>query len=299
MKVALYNQHITDTSKEYIVELFRQLEHYNVDTHIEEDFYKSLQQKIKLTKTYQTFNHHSQIDESFDVMLTIGGDGTILRAITYVRNTNIPFLGINTGRLGFLATAPKDEIKATLQLLIDKKYHIKERSLLSVHTEPPTKNLKDMNFALNEISVSRKTSTSMITVETYLDNEFLTSYWADGLIVATPTGSTGYSLSCGGPVITPQANNFVLTPIAPHNLNARPLVIPDNTKITLQANGRGNESFLSLDSRIFTIHNDTIIHLKKADFTLKMVQINKQTFLKTLREKLLWGEDTRNTKKPN
>ncbi len=299
MKIALYNQHITELSKTYIIELFQQLEHHNVETHIEEEFYIEIQQKIGLKKAYKTFNHHSQIDESFDIMLTIGGDGTILRAITYVRNTNIPFLGINTGRLGFLATAPKDEIKATIQLLIDKNYHIKERSLLRVHTEPPTEGLKKMNFALNEISVSRKTSTSMITVETYLDDEFLTSYWADGLIVATPTGSTGYSLSCGGPVITPQANNFVLTPIAPHNLNARPLVIPDNTKITLRANGRENESFLSLDSRIFTIHNDTTIHLRKADFTLKMIQINKQTFIKTLREKLLWGEDTRNTKTSN
>ena len=299
MKIALYNQHITEASKKYIVELFRQLEHHEVDTHIEEEFYHNLQREIGLTKEYQTFNHHNQIDESFDIMLTIGGDGTILRAITYIRNTNIPFLGINTGRLGFLATAPKHEIETILQLLIDKKYHIIERSLLSVHTEPTTEDLKKMNFALNEISVSRKTSTSMITVETYLDNEFLTSYWADGLIVATPTGSTGYSLSCGGPVITPQVNSFVLTPIAPHNLNARPLVIPDNTKITLQANGRENESFLSLDSRTFTIHNDTVIHIKKADFTLKMIQINDQTFIKTLREKLLWGEDTRNTKKPN
>jgi len=299
MKIALYNQHITETSKQYIVELFRQLERFNIETFVEEKFHQALHQEIGLTKTYKTFNHHSQIDASFDVMLTIGGDGTILRAITYIRSTNIPFLGINTGRLGFLATAPKDEIEATLQLLIQKKYHIKERSLLSVYTNPPTEDLKNMNFALNEISVSRKTSTSMITVETYLDDEFLTSYWADGLIVATPTGSTGYSLSCGGPVITPQAHNFVLTPIAPHNLNARPLIIPDNTKITLQANGRENESFLSLDSRIFTIHNDTTIHLEKADFTLKMIQINKQTFIKTLREKLLWGEDTRNKKTAN
>ena len=299
MKIALYNQHITEASKSYITELFHQIELLSIEAFIEEDFYASLQQQIGLKKEYQTFNHHSQLDASFDAMLTIGGDGTILRAITYVRNTNIPFLGINTGRLGFLATALKDQIEATLKLLITKNYHIKERSLLCVSTEPPTEGLKKMNFALNEISVSRKTSTSMITVETYLDGEFLTSYWADGLIVATPTGSTGYSLSCGGPVITPQAHNFVLTPIAPHNLNARPLVIPDNTKITLQANGRENESFLSLDSRIFTIHNDTIIHLKKADFTLKMIQINEQTFIKTLREKLLWGEDTRNTKSPN
>jgi len=299
MKIALYNQHITEASKSYIIELFHQIETLSIEAFIEENFYISLQEEIGLEKEYKTFNHHSQLDASFDAMLTIGGDGTILRAITYVRDTNIPFLGINTGRLGFLATALKDEIAATLKLLIQKKYYIKERSLLSVSTTPPTKYLKDMNFALNEISVSRKTSTSMITVETYLDDEFLTSYWADGLIVATPTGSTGYSLSCGGPVITPQANNFVLTPIAPHNLNARPLVIPDNTEITLQANGRENESFLSLDSRISTIHNDTIIHIKKADFTLKMIQINKQTFIKTLREKLLWGEDTRNTKSPN
>ena len=227
-------------------------------------------------------------------MFTIGGDGTILRAVTFVRNSNIPIVGINTGRLGFLATIQKDEISIAIELLLKQQFVVKERSLLSVTTSPKIESLASLNFALNEVSVSRKNTASMITIETYLDHEYLTSYWADGLIIATPTGSTGYSLSCGGPIITPHAKNFVITPIAPHNLNARPLVIPDETNVTFKVSGREDKFFLSLDSRITTINSTTEVHVEKSNFNLKMVQINEQTFIKTLREKLLWGQDTRN-----
>ena len=196
--------------------------------------------------------------------------------------------------MGFLATVQKEEISNAIDLLLKNKYLVKERSLLSVKTSPKIDSLASLNFALNEVSVSRKNTASMITIETYLDNEFLTSYWADGLIIATPTGSTGYSLSCGGPVITPQAKSFALTPIAPHNLNARPLVIPDETVIKFTVSGREDKFFLSLDSRITTINSNTEVFVEKANFKLKMIQINQQTFIKTLREKLLWGQDTRN-----
>ena len=227
-------------------------------------------------------------------MLTVGGDGTILRAVTFIRNSDIPIVGINTGRLGFLATVQKDGIKYAIGQLLKQNYKIKERTLLSVTTSPKIKSLKSLNFALNEVSVSRKNTASMITIETLIDDEYLTSYWSDGLIISTPTGSTGYSLSCGGPIITPQAKSFALTPIAPHNLNARPIVIPDDTIIKLKISGRENEFFLSLDSRITSINCNTEIFVQKANFNLKMVQINDQTFIKTLREKLLWGQDTRN-----
>ena len=171
---------------------------------------------------------------------------------------------------------------------------LKERSLLSVSTSPEVESLSSLNFALNEVSVNRKNTASMITIKTLIDDEYLTSYWSDGLIISTPTGSTGYSLSCGGPIITPQAKSFALTPIAPHNLSARPLVIPDDTKITFTVSGREEKFFLSLDSRITTISNNTEIAVEKADFNLKMVQFNEETFIKTLRKKLLWGQDTRN-----
>jgi NAD+ kinase len=227
-------------------------------------------------------------------MFTIGGDGTILRAVTFIRNSKIPIIGINTGRLGFLATIQKDQIALAVEKLLNKEYLVKKHSLLSVTTAPEIESLSSLNFALNEVTVSRKNTASMITIETCLNDEFLTSYWADGLIIATPTGSTGYSLSCGGPIITPQAKSFVLTPIAPHNLNARPLVIPDDMVIEFKVSGREDEYFLSLDSRITTIQKGTLISIKKSNFNLKMVEINQQTFIKTLREKLLWGQDTRN-----
>lgn len=260
---------------------------------IENNFYNDFKDSIHI-ENIDTFSSYNDLDSSFDFMITVGGDGTILRAVTYIRNSNIPIVGINTGRLGFLATVKKEEIALAIELLLKKEYLVKKRTLLSISTDKENESLSELNFALNEVSVSRKNTASMITIETYLDNEYLTSYWADGLIIATPTGSTGYSLSCGGPIITPQAKSFVLTPIAPHNLNARPLVIPDETNITFTVTGREEKFFLSLDSRIVTIKSGAKISVVKADFSLNMIELNQQTFIKTLREKLLWGQDTRN-----
>lgn len=293
MKVAVYGQYYKPEDEVYVRELFAIFEKKNIEFTIEENYFLGFKDSIQLNKP-QTYSSHTELNESFDFMFTVGGDGTILRAVTFIRNSNIPIIGINTGRLGFLATIQKEEIATAIELISNNDFLIKKRSLLSVETFPEVENLKSLNFALNEVSVSRKNTASMITVETYLDNEYLTSYWADGLIIATPTGSTGYSLSCGGPIITPEAKSFVLTPIAPHNLNARPLVIPDETKINFIVSGREDKFFLSLDSRIVTIKSGTKISVNKADFNLKMVEINQQTFIKTLREKLLWGQDTRN-----
>jgi NAD+ kinase len=227
-------------------------------------------------------------------MISIGGDGTILRAATLVRDSGIPILGVNAGRLGFLAMVQKDEIAEFLQLIIEKKYTISERNLISLTGTPDIPEISDINFAMNEISVSRKDTTSMITIETYLNDEFLNSYWADGLIISTPTGSTGYSLSCGGPILTPNVSSLVITPIAPHNLNARPLVIPDDTIIRLKITGREEHYLVSLDSRIASVKNESVLTIQKTPFKIKMVEIHEETFLKTLRKKLLWGEDKRN-----
>ena len=228
------------------------------------------------------------------MLISIGGDGTILKASTLVRDSGIPILGINAGRLGFLATVKKENIAEFMQLIIEKKYTISKRSLLNLSCIPDNLAIQDINFAMNEITVNRKDNTSMITVETYLNNEYLNSYWADGLIIATPTGSTGYSMSCGGPILTPDVKSLVITPIAPHNLNARPLVIPDETEIRLKVSGREEHYLVSLDSRVISVKNETILVIKKTPFQINMVEISKETFLKTLRTKLYWGEDRRN-----
>ena len=293
MKIAIYGQYYKEEDEKYVEELFNTLKKHFIEFVIEENYYLGLKKHHKI-KVFKTFSSYKELNNSFDFMFTIGGDGTILRAATFIRNSNIPIVGINTGRLGFLATVQKDEITNAIELLLKGKFLVKERSLLNVTTTPIIEGLASLNFALNEVSVSRKNTASMITIETYLDDEYLTSYWADGLIIATPTGSTGYSLSNGGPIITPQAKSFVLTPIAPHNLNARPLVIPDETVVKFKVSGREDKFFLSLDSRITTINSTTEVSVKKSDFNLKMVQINQQTFIKTLREKLLWGQDIRN-----
>jgi len=205
------------------------------------------------SKEYKTFSSYTQLNSSFDMLISIGGDGTILRAATLVRKSGIPILGINAGRLGFLASVQKENIASFLQFVIDRKYTISSRTLLSLTCSPENSDFKDINFAMNEITVSRKDTTSMITIETYLDKEYLNSYWADGLIISTPTGSTGYSMSCGGPILTPEVKSFVITPIAPHNLNARPLVIPDKTEIRLKVSGREEHYLVSLDSRIASV----------------------------------------------
>lgn len=292
MKVAVYAQNYNKESTQQAFEILLEVLLENkAGVFVEHHFLSEQNDAIQNSSAIRKFE---SLDGSFDLLISIGGDGTILRAITYVRDLDIPIVGINTGRLGFLATIQTDEIKTSLSKILKGEYRISERSLLSVSTSPTNENIENTNFALNEIAISRKNTTSMITVNTQLNDEYLTSYWADGLILSTPTGSTGYSLSCGGPVIMPEANNFALTPIAPHNLSARPLIIPDNTKVTFRVDGREDQFLMSLDSRIITLSNSTIVTVKKADFVIKMVERFDQTFLDTLRKKLLWGEDRRN-----
>ena len=294
MKVAIYGQYYQNSTEPIIRDIFVFFNENNVEMVIEESFLKLLYEKQLIKKEYNTFQSHTELDASFDIMISIGGDGTILRAATLVRDSGIPILGINAGRLGFLAMVQKDEIAEFLQLIIEKKYTISERTLISLTGKPDIPEISDINFAMNEISVSRKDTTSMITIETYLNDEFLNSYWADGLIISTPTGSTGYSLSCGGPILTPNVSSLVITPIAPHNLNARPLVIPDDTVIRLKVTGREEHYLVSLDSRIASVKNESELTIRKTPFKIKMVEIHEETFLKTLRNKLLWGEDKRN-----
>ncbi|ALJ06018.1 NAD kinase [Pseudalgibacter alginicilyticus] len=294
MKVAVFGRFYNETTTISVERLFSYLLKKNADAYIETEFFNLIKSNSPNLDDYTSFKTFDTLDTSFDFLVSIGGDGTILRAIVFVKDLGIPIIGINTGRLGFLATIQINQIESAIQNIIDGKYKISERSLLSVETEPENKDISGLNFALNEVAISRKNTTSMITVETYLDDEYLTSYWSDGLIVSTPTGSTGYSLSCGGPVITPSTNSFVLAPIAPHNLSARPLIIPDSTEIHLKVAGREDHHLVSLDSRITTLDNGTLIKIKKADFKIKMIDLLNESFLDTLRKKLLWGEDKRN-----
>ncbi|WP_196891125.1 NAD kinase [Aureivirga marina] len=294
MKVAIYGQKYKDETKPYISKLLKHFKKRGVKVIFEFHFYYELKKHLQEEECFDTFLNYDDLPSDTDFFITIGGDGTILRAITYVRNSDIPIIGINTGRLGFLSTIQKDEIKNAIDQLLSNEYKIIERSVLSLKLIPEVLDSEDFQYAINEITVSRKNTTSMITVNTYLDDEYLTSYWADGLIIATPTGSTSYSMSCGGPILMPQAKNIVLTPIAPHNLNTRPLIIPNDTKIKLTVNGHENLFLISLDSRVTTINNQTEIYIEKAPFTIKTIEMEGQSFFKTLRSKLLWGEDTRN-----
>jgi NAD+ kinase len=294
MKVAIYGQYYQNSTEPIIKDIFVFFNRNSVEMVIESEFLAMLYDKKIIEKQYQTFSSHTELDSSFDMLISIGGDGTMLRAATLVRDSGIPLLGVNAGRLGFLASVQKENIANFLQLVIEKKYTISPRSLLSLQCIPENEDIQELNFALNEISVSRKDTTSMITIETDLNDEYLNSYWADGLIIATPTGSTGYSLSCGGPILTPDVSSFVITPIAPHNLNARPLVIPDSTEIRLRVSGREDFYLVSLDSRIASVRNESILIIKKTPYKINMVEIMGETFLKTLRNKLLWGEDKRN-----
>ena len=294
MKVAIFGQYYQNDTRPIIRDIFVFFNANNVEMVIEEHFLKILYEQEIVKKKYKTFNNHKCLDASFDILVSIGGDGTILRAATYVRNSGVPIIGINAGRLGFLAKVQKENIETFLQLVIEKKYTISKRTLLSLSCSPENEQINELNFAMNEVTVSRKDTTSMITIETYLNDEYLNSYWADGLIISTPTGSTGYSLSCGGPVLTPEVKGLVITPIAPHNLNARPLVIPDDTEIKLKVSGREDQYLVSLDSRIATLDNNSILTITKTPFQINMVEIPDETFLKTLRNKLLWGEDKRN-----
>lgn len=293
MKVAIFGQYYQNDTRPIIKDIFVFFNRNNVEMVIEEKFLKILYEEKIVERQYNTFASHADLDSSFDILISIGGDGTILRAATFVRDSGIPILGVNAGRLGFLAKVQKENIAAFLQIVLEKKYTISERTLLSVDGIPNCPEI-DINFAMNEISVSRKDTTSMITIETFLNGEYLNSYWADGLIISTPTGSTGYSLSCGGPILTPEVKAIVITPIAPHNLNARPLVIPDDTEIKLKVSGREQQYLVSLDSRMTSVSNNSELLIKKTPFKINMVEILEETFLKTLRNKLLWGEDKRN-----
>lgn len=293
MKIAIYIRQYTAENESILQQLFSLFTPED-QVYIEQEILSELQQRSDTFNSAKSFASFEDLNPSYDVMLTIGGDGTLLKGITYVRSLQIPILGINAGRLGFLATAHKDDLPNVLEQLRKGDYQIVERSVIEAVFADTGEPVDTVNFALNEITVTRKNTASMITVDTELNGDYLCSYWADGLIIATPTGSTGYSLSCAGPVILPTAKNFVLTPIAPHNLSARPVIIPEDAEVKLSISGREKKFLMSLDSHIKSIPNKQSIIVRKAPFVVKMIRLEGDSFIKTLRTKLLWGEDKRN-----
>ncbi len=292
-KVALYGQKTSTSLEDIITPFLDYLMTNNIDYCIERHFLEIIQPLTTIDlSTCEVFSSYEDLDKSILFLFTFGGDGTILSATTIVGDSMIPLVGVNTGRLGFLATINKTVLLEQLNAFFSGNYNIIPRSLLKITRSDGVE--IENNYAINEITVVRRETTSMITVDAYLNDEFLNSFWSDGLIISTPTGSTGYSLSCGGPIVHPSNENFIITPIAPHNLNVRPLIVSENSKIDLKIRSRANEYFLSLDSRNLALSTDVALRIEKAEFKVLIVESKDASYFTTLREKMLWGSDKRN-----
>jgi NAD+ kinase len=293
MKVAVFGTLVSDEFVPVLQEFFQFLEHNKIEVQLYKPFYKHLFDDLQTTAYYSSFFHsYVDFDNDNEFIFSVGGDGTFLQSVLNIRNFSIPVIGVNGGRLGFLADISAEQISHALNNIFSKNYKIIERSMLEVEFSD-CENM-DFNYALNEMTVLKTDNSSMLNVAAYLNDEFLNNYWADGLIIATPTGSTAYSLSVGGPILTPNSESFVITPLAPHNLTIRPIIVPDNCEIKLKVEGRGTNYLTSLDSRSVAVEFSTVLRIKKAGFKLKTLQLPDHPFFNTLRTKLMWGIDRRN-----
>jgi NAD+ kinase len=291
MKIAIHGRLFNETAKPYIQSMFDELKSRSVEIQISA-FYEKILSEVGIN-TYNAPTFQSATDyQGADFVLSLGGDGTLLDALTYIGDKQTPILGINTGRLGFLATVSPENLIVELAMLFQGKYEIEKRALVSIESNIDIFN--GVNFGLNELGIMKTDTSSMIVIKAFLNDEYLNSYWADGLIVSTPTGSTGYNLSVGGPVVTPGAGIFVIAPMSPHNLNVRPLVVPDTSKLRFEVESRSKNFLVSLDSRFKVVEENTVISLKKERFDAFLVKIRGSDFLDTLRSKLNWGLDSRN-----
>ena len=292
MKVAVYNRIVDVDQYTELQHLFDELRNKNIEPVVYLPLYYRIKSAIRLPTNVLTFHDSADLDSSIDFVISLGGDGTLLDTVTLVRNKNIPVLGVNFGRLGFLASIGKDEVATAVTALVNGTFVIEKRSLIHLDANIPL--FGEVPYALNEFAIHKTDVSPMIKVHTYLNGEFLNTYWADGLIVSTPTGSTGYSLSCGGPVVFPDSGSFVITPIAPHNLNVRPIVVPDNNIVSFEVEGRAEEFICMMDSRKEMVEKNIQLAVKKESFTISLVRLNENNFLQTLRTKLSWGLDKRN-----
>jgi NAD+ kinase len=291
MKIALYGR-ITEKPLPATLEPFFDQLSAGAVLIVEQNYLAYFTSWISLTGRVETIADYNEIRGRADVLLSLGGDGTLLETIAFVQNSGIPVLGINTGRLGFLAGVTPEEASGFAARLLSKQYALDKRTLLRV--DRPDDLFGDVNYALNEFTVQRRESSAMLTIHTWVNGEFLNAYWADGLIISTPTGSTAYSLSCGGPLMIPDAKSFVITPLSPHNLNVCPLVIPDDSVIKLKVEGRSPQFLATLDARERSFGTDTEIIIRREDFKISLIRFHEQHFFQTIRQKLNWGQDRRN-----
>jgi NAD+ kinase len=292
LKIAVYSRIIEADQLAVLQVFFDHVEQKKITPIIWKDFYLQIRDKINFSATPMLFENAAALDERTDFMVSLGGDGTLLDTVTLVQDKGIPIIGINFGRLGFLASIGKDDITFTIDSLLNSTYVTDERTLIHVDSNIPL--FENTPYGLNEFAIHKQDVSPMIKIHTYLNGAFLNTYWADGLIVATPTGSTGYSLSCNGPIVFPDSGSFVITPVAPHNLNLRPIIVPDNNIISFEVDGRTENCICSLDARREIVPKSVQIAIKKEDFCIKLVRLNENNFLETLRNKLLWGFDKRN-----
>ncbi len=292
MKIALFGKAFGSDYDELMIDVLKILKTSSIDIVVYEPFLKDIKHCFENDDDYKIFSNTEEIRGNVDVLFSFGGDGTMLDSLPIVRDSGIPVLGINTGNLGFLASVSPKETAAAVRNIIDGNYEIESRSLIQIKD---TSNIfNGVDYALNEISVCRKDNGSLIVVNVYIDDLLLNTYWADGIILATPTGSTAYSMSVGGPIMTPNAESFLITPIAAHNLSVRPVVIPDKSNVKIKVEGRSDLFALGLDSRIVLVDKKMEIEVKKADFTFNMIKMSEKNFFETIRKKLLWGNDIRN-----
>ncbi len=292
MQVAVFGRNFPTYARENIATMFSKFNHLNVDVWVFEPLFEFLQKETGLRpRVAGLYTSHEDLPEDLDFLFSLGGDGTFLETVNLVRERGIPVLGVNIGRLGFLSYISQENMAESLESVFSGKFDIEERMLLKVET--PGTSLNDLNVALNEVRIY-KNSGSLVTIHVKVNEEYLSTYWADGLLLSTPTGSTAYNLSVGGPIVVPQSNSFVLSPIAPHNLTVRPLVLPDTAVLQLSVDSRDPQYQLALDSRSIDLDTNTTVTIRKADYTLKMIRIENISFYSTLRNKLMWGADKRN-----
>jgi len=293
MRVLVFGKYLENDNIEYVNQVFSILREKQIPYVINSRFEKALNEQGANIEDSKLIHTTEELREfSPDFCVSLGGDGTILSAATFIKELETPILGINLGRLGFLASTEKSMIAQALIQIDQKDYDIKERAMLSLESNIPI--FENATFALNDFTLHKRDTSSMVTIHTYINGEFLNSYWADGIVVSTPTGSTGYNLSCGGPIIYPTSNNFVITPVAPHNLNVRPLIVSDNSTITLEIEGRTENFMCTLDSRFETVTAEHKLTITRCPFNTKLIRLGNSSFLKTMREKLAWGRDERN-----
>jgi len=292
MRIAIYSRGIENNQQKDMELLLKELDSHKVETVFFQDFFNKFYSSIDIKGKYTTFSTSADLDDTIDCIISLGGDGTLLDTVSLVKDKGIPVLGVNYGRLGFLANIGKEELHSAVEALVKRTYVLDKRTLIHLDANIPL--FGDVPYALNEFSLQKKDSSSMIKIHTYLNGEFLNTYWADGLIVATPTGSTGYSLSCNGPVVFPDSSTFVITPIAPHNLNIRPIIVPDNNIISFEVEGRTDSFICTLDSRRHVVPKEVQLAVKKETFSINLIRLNENNFLQTLRNKLSWGFDKRN-----